>query len=204
MGKINNKLLCLSSLLLGFYLMSNVLPFPGFIDEVFITALAFPFFSKRLRVRITLAVQGIGLMIYFQRVAMVFMKYGDMVTQMVSNRLEFGSILGGSEVSLLPDSVVNIGSQVVDGLGVFGQVPVILQALFPVEAFVVEFLYHGVQGLVVIAFVVLYLIIGPGLIIIGWTAPYSIYLIIDKLGFYRLVERNTSGVINFKTPWEEK
>lgn len=70
MGKINSKLLCLGSLLLGFWMMSSVLPFPGFIDEVFITALAFPFFSKRLRVRVTLAVQGVGLLFYFQRVGM--------------------------------------------------------------------------------------------------------------------------------------
>lgn len=132
------------------------------------------------------------------------MKYGDMITVFVSNRLEFGSIFGGSDVPLLPESVVNIGSQVVEGLWGFEPVSVILQTLFPVELFVLEFLYHGVKGVVTIFFVSVFMVLVPVLIIVSWTAPYSIYLIIDKLGFYRLVERNTAGVIDFKDPWKDE
>ena len=186
------KLLCLGSLLLGFYFISNLLPFPGFIDEVFITALAFPFFSKKLKIRITLAVQGFWLLIWFKGIFVTFMKYADLIWLLASNFFEFGSFSGNSTISLLPDSVVNVSSEMVHGIGVLGQVVVVLQSLFPVEAFLVGLTYNVSMILIIVMVLSLW--------VIQLTVPYSIYIIMDKLGFYRLVERNTGGTITFKDP----
>ena len=197
MGKIKSKLLCLGSLLLGFYLVSNVLPFPSFIDEVFITALAFPFFSRKFRIRITLAVQGMFFVGWVYRTVMMYMKYGDMAWSMVKNKLEFGSYLGGSEVSLIPESISNVGSNLVQSFGFIDQSEILFKILYPTQYFIYQYLLSGILVTGLIIFFVLVI----SLIIIGFTSPYSIYLIIDKLGFYRLVERNTKGTINFKEPW---
>ena len=189
-----NKLLCLGSLLLGFYLIANVLPFPGFIDEVFITALAFPFFNRKLRVRVTTAVQGVGFLSFVRQYFMTYMQYGDLVIMAVKNKLELGTIYAGPEVSLLPESVSKVGSSLIQNMGIFDQFSLFFKAFYPAETFIYEYLTHGVA----VTIVILYPIIALSLFIIGITAPYSIYLIIEKLGFYRLVERNTKGLIDFK------
>jgi len=186
-----NKVLCLGSLLLGFYLISNILPFPGFIDEVFIIALAFPFFNRKLRIRITTAVQGIGFVSFVYRQIMTYMKYGDIAWAMIKNKLESGVYFPSSEVSLIPESVSNFGVQ---SVGFFDQIFFFFKALYPVETFIYEYFTNGI---IITATLLIYLAIGT-ISIIGWTAPYSIYLIIEKLGFYSLVERNTKGLVNFK------
>ena len=189
-----NKLLCLGSLLLGFYLISNILPFPGYIDEVFITALAFPFFNRKLRVRITTAVQGVAFLSFVYRTVMMYMKYGGLLTTAIKNKLELGTYFSGPEVSLIPESVSKVGSNLVQSMGIFDQFFLFFKAFYPVESFIYEYLTHGVA----VTIVILYPIIALSLFLIGITAPYSIYLIIEKLGFYRLVERNTKGLIDFK------
>ena len=114
-------MLCLGSLLLGFYLISNILPFPGYIDEVFITALAFPFFNRKLRVRVTTAVQGGGFLSFVRQYFMTYMKYGDLVIMAVKNKLETGTIYARPEVNLIPESVSKVGSNLVQSMGIFDQ-----------------------------------------------------------------------------------
>jgi len=188
-----NKLLCLGSVLLGFYLISNLLPFPGFIDEVFIIALAFPFFNRKLRIRITTAVQVVGFFSFVQHYIMAYMKYGNILAIGLKNLFETGSV-SSSNVNLIPESISQTGSKIVESMWVFDQFELVFRTLYPVSSFVAEILFHGI----IITGFLLYGAALTSVFLIGLTAPYSIYLIIEKLGFYRLVERNTKGLINFK------
>ena len=160
-----SKKLAFLSLLICFYFISYLIPIGSYLaapKAAFILGIGFIFIEKRIRILITIIYQGY----FFATLSSLVFSMQDAIIEIVKWSI--------SDISSSPTSVITT-SQISYGKLFF--------------IYMIEFQPAFIFGtmILVLLFALFMFFVELGLCLYMFTQPYSIYLIAEKLGLYKLV-----------------
>ena len=177
------KVICLGSLLLGYYTISSFFPFetPIFTKGSLILGLIYPFIDKKLRVTIT--------MIYQAKIWYTILNILTVASPTITSAFNYAmSSLIEPQTGLI---TYNIPSEPLHNIYLFLMVnPQILTALKTLDIMLSTILVN--LAVLCVLLEILYFLM-------FFTQPYSTYMIYDKLGLFKLIERHTGSRITISS-----